>query len=128
MYLYEEVYERGLAPLARPLTYSEALAQARSEMCALYGYWCTASDQEIVQQICKLDCTIFPEPSAVRYALCGTYQCPAPDVPPPNGNGPAPEGDNTTMILALAGLAVVGAVALSVATRGKKTVLIARSP
>jgi len=45
------LYEDGRLA-AYPLTYDQAIAAARERMCAIDGYWCTASATEIKNRIC----------------------------------------------------------------------------
>ena len=91
--------------------------------------WYHASDSEIQQHICAVDSTLYPEPSAVRSTLCGSFAFPAPQPwPCTGGNGGNGGAANNTLILGLAGIAVVGVAALAIASRGKKKVLVARLP
>jgi len=120
----------GLSPYSlRGLTCQQAFSQARSEMGALYEPWYHASDAEIQQHICAVDSSLYPQPSAVRQTLCGSFTFPAPQPwPCTGGNGGNGGTDNNTLILGLAGIAVVGVAALAIASRGKKKVLVARIP
>jgi len=111
---------RGRGLTAYPLTSDEAYAQAKAQLCALSPAWCNATKDQLWQHICKDDCTIFVGSDPIRLAICGTSTCPAP------GTGPS-EGIGTTLIIGLAGLAVVGVVALAIASSGtKKKVLVAK--
>ncbi len=123
MYSEEITEERGnhSYPLtAYPLTSDQAYAQAKAQLCALDPRWCQATNSQLWQHICKDDCSVFVGDDPIRVAICGTSQCPAP------GTGPS-EGMSTTLIIGLAGLALVGVVALAIASSGtKKKVLVAK--
>lgn len=124
MYGEEFTEERSHAyPLsAFPLTSDEAYVQAKAQLCALSpgSVWCTATNAQLWQKICKDDCSIFVGSNPIRLAICETSTCPAP------GTGPS-EGMNTTLILGVAALIAVGAVALTIASKGtKKKVLVAK--
>jgi len=105
---------------AFPLTASEAYVEARRQLCALSPLWCDptySTNARLKQHICYEDCTIFTGNDPNRLAICDTYECPA----------PTGEGMNTTLILGVVGLIAVGAVALTIASKGtKKKVLVAK--
>ena len=126
MSMYGEQFteERGRSyPLsAFPLTTDEAYTEAQRQLCALSPIWCGPSitHAQLWQKICKDDCTIFTGNDPNRLAICGTLTCPAP--------GTAPSEMNTTLILGVAALIAVGAVALTIASKGtKKKVLVAKA-
>lgn len=105
---------------AYPLTADEAYAEAKRQLCALSPLWCNATNAQLWQKICKDDCTIFTGNDPNRLAICKTLTCPVP------GAGPG-GGMSTTLIIGLAGLALVGLVALAIASGGtKKKILVAR--
>jgi hypothetical protein len=123
MYGEEFTEERSHAyPLsAFPLTSDEAYTQAKAQLCAMSPLWCNATKTQIWQHICKDDCTVFVGDNPLRLAICETSTCPAP------GTGPG-EGMNTTLILGVVALVAVGAVALTIASKGtKKKVLVAKT-
>jgi hypothetical protein len=126
---YEEVYDRPRAsafPLtAMGLTYDQACASAKQQLCALGWSLCgTATCQDVVNKLCS-DCSIFTGQNAERLALTGSYNCPITPCPLPGTGG----GVDFTTILLFAGVAVVGSVAIYALTRQRKPqVMIARRP
>lgn len=122
---YEEVYDRPRAyafPLtAMGLTYDQACASAKQQLCALGWSLCaTASCQDVVNKLCA-DCSIFTGQDISRLTLTGSYNC---SITPCPATGTPGGGIDTTTILLFAGVAVVGAVAIGTLMRQRKPQLV----
>jgi hypothetical protein len=120
----QETYEPTVKSpiLIRALTSEEAYQQAREWMCSQSPIWCDATDSQIRYHLCYTEegCTIFVGEDPVRLAICGSSECPVSEPAPP-----VPGGSNT-LLIALGGLAVVGVVAVAIASQGKKKKVVVR--
>ena len=123
----EGMYEAHPRPMAYPqatrgLTEAEACTQARTQLCALDARWCQADCASIKANVCG-EPTLFV--GAGGAPIRCAFGCPNPDqVSLCEGGGG--EGDATPLILAFAGLAVIGGLAIAIARGGKKKVIVAR--
>ena len=138
---YEDIDPCAVRPCGSPaygqlsvaaMTWEQAATAAKAVLCASYAPWCERSLQEVASRVCGgtdmfnstncddvcirrgLDCELASQ-SAVYCAACPTNGG--------NGNGNGGTADNTMMMVALAGLAVIGVTAVVIATRQKKVVI-----
>lgn len=119
--MYERSRPRAYPAAVRGLTEAEACTQARTQLCALDARWCAASCAEIKANVCS-EPTLFVGTGGAPIRCA--FGCPNPDQVSlcPSGGG----GDATPIILAFAGLAVIGGLAIAIARGGKKKVIVAR--
>jgi hypothetical protein len=113
----------------RALTYSQAVAQAKAQLCQLDDFWCSASDAAVAAEVCSNDTLFVGSTDSGRDIRCG-LGCPLSnqDCGDGDGNGdgvPPPTGGASTTLL-FGALAVVGLTAVVIASRGTKKIVIAR--
>ncbi len=111
-------------PDARALDYNTACSDARAALVALGCSTCgTMTCAQLAAKIAN-DCTIFVGNDPIRCAMspgsCGSVCT--------GGSTPPGGGDNTMLILGLAGIAAIGVIgAVMISKSGQKKILVAKT-